>query len=218
MPEPFEIILAFHNAFRNDLKNIDAAALEAALGNEELIASLERFRFFNEMLVWHAQGEELSVFQMLDNVTPLVAEAYLKDHRGLDQAYDALSKSYSEGDLLETARATAAFRFHLNMHLYKEDTHLYRIFKERISLTDQWKALGIMASQIPQERFAEMVEWLFPLIGLEDRENMIRIYEIRLPATAFEGVKGLIKKAVGNEWAELTQRIPTLEIPLQEQR
>jgi hypothetical protein len=65
----------------------------------------------------------------------------LKDHRGLDWAYDTLSKSYSEGDLLQTARATAAFRFHLNMHLYKEDTHLFLIFKERISLTDQWKAL-----------------------------------------------------------------------------
>jgi hypothetical protein len=214
MPEPFDIILAFHNAFRNDLKHIDAAALDSANGKEGLSASIERFRFFNEMLVWHAQGEELSVFPMLDNVTPLVVEAYLKDHRGLDQAYNALNKSYSEGYLLETARATAAFRFHLDMHLYKEDTHLYRIFRERISLTDQWKALGIMASQIPQERFAEMVEWLFPLIGLDDRENMVRLYEIRLPPPAFVGVKGLIKTAIGDDWAELARRIPTLERPL----
>ncbi len=191
MPEPVDIILAFHNAFRNDLKHIDAAALDAAKGKEGLTATLERFRFFNEMLVWHADGEELSVFPMLDNVAPLVAEAYLKDHRGLDRAYDTLSKSYSEGDLLQTARATAAFRFHLDMHLYKEDTHLYRIFKERISLTDQWKALGIMSSQVPQERFPEMVGWMFPLIGLDDRENMVRIYEIRLPKPAFEGVKEL---------------------------
>ena len=137
MPEPVDIILAFHNAFRNDLKHIDAAALDAAKGKEGLSATLERFRFFNEMLVWHANGEELSVFPMLDNVAPLVAEAYLKDHRGLDRAFNTLSKSYSEGDLLQTARATAAFRFHLNIHLYKEDTHLYRIFKERISITDQ---------------------------------------------------------------------------------
>jgi hypothetical protein len=210
MPEPFDIILAFHNAFRNDLKHIDAAASDAAKGKEGLTASLERFKFLNEMLVWHAHGEELSVFPMLDNVTPLVAEAYLKDHRGLDWAYDKLSKSYSEGDLLQTARATAAFRFHLDMHLYKEDTHLYRIFKERISLTDQWKALGIISSQVPQERFPEMVGWLFPLIGLDDRENMVRTFEIRLSAPAFGRVKELIKKAIGNDWAELTHRVPTL--------
>ncbi len=210
MPEPIDIILAFHNAFRNDLKHIDAAALNAAKGNEGLSASIERFRFFNEMLVWHAQGEELSVFPLIENVAPLVAEAYLKDHRGLDQAYSTLSKSYSEGDTLETARATAAFRFHLDIHLYKEDTHLYRIFKERIPLTDQWKALGIMSGQIPQDRFLEMVAWLFPLINLDDRENMVRVYEIRLRPPDFEVVKGLIEKAIGDEWAVLTQRIPTL--------
>jgi hypothetical protein len=218
MPEPFDIILAFHNAFRNDLMHIDAAASDAAKGKEGLTegltASLERFKFLNEMLVWHANGEELSVFPMLDNVTPLVAEAYLKDHRGLDWAYDTLSKSYSEGDLLQTARATAAFRFHLDMHLYKEDTHLYRIFKERISLTDQWKALGIISSQVPQERFPEMVGWLFPLIGLDDREEMVRLFEIRLSASAFERVKELIKEAIGNDWAELMRRIPTLYNPL----
>ncbi len=161
------------------------------------------------MLVWHAQGEELAVFPLLDNATPLVAEAYSQDHRGLDQAYETLSKSFSNGDLLQTARSTAAFRFHLNMHLYKEDVHLYRIFKERITLSDQWKALGIMASQIPQERFSEMVAWLFPLIGLNDRENMVRLYKIKLSAPAYEDAKTLIKKAIGNDWAELKRRIPT---------
>jgi hypothetical protein len=132
------------------------------------------------------------------------------DHRGLDRAYDELSKSYSDGDLLQTARVTAAFRFHLDMHLYKEDAHLYRIFKERISLTDQWEALGIISSQVPQERFPEVVAWMFPLIGLHDRENMVRIFEIRLPAPAFEEVKELIKKTIGDDWAELKHRIPTL--------
>jgi hypothetical protein len=55
------------------------------------------------------------------------------------------------------ARAAAAFRFHLDIHLDKEDTHLYRIFRERISLPEQGKALGIMAGLIPQERFPEVV-------------------------------------------------------------
>jgi len=84
MVEPTDAIRAIHNAFRNDLKQIDAAALEAARGKEGLATTIERFHFFNEVLVWHANGEELSVFPMLDNVTPLVSEAYLKDHRGLD--------------------------------------------------------------------------------------------------------------------------------------
>jgi hemerythrin-like domain-containing protein len=210
MAEPIDAIIAIHNAFRNDLELIDVAALEMARGKEGLVATIERFRFFNEVLVWHANGEEIAIFPVLENVAPLIAEAYVKDHRGLDRAYDTLNKSYSEGDLLQIARATAAFRFHLNKHLYKEDTHLYRIFKERISFSEQGKAMGIMARQIPQERYAEFVAWLFPMIGHDDRENMIRIMQMVMPAPAFTEVKEIIKKAIGTDWAEIERRIPTL--------
>jgi len=157
MAEPIDAIRAIHNAFRNDLEQIDAAALDSARGKEGLDATVERFRFFNEVLAWHAHGEELAVFPALEKVAPLVAEAYVKDHRGLDAAFDDLNTSYSARDPLRTARATAVFRFHLNMHLNKEDTHLYRIVRERVPMPEQVKAVGIMANEIPQERFPEFV-------------------------------------------------------------
>jgi hypothetical protein len=210
MVEPTDAIHAIHNAFRNDMNLIDTAALDSARGKGELATTIERFRFFNEVLVWHAHGEELAVFPALDQVAPLVAEAYLKDHRGLDMAYDTLNQSYSAHDLLQTARATSAFRFHLKMHLDKEDTHLYRIFRERIPVPEQAKAVSIIASQIPQERFPEFVSWMYPLMGNDDRENMTRILQAVIPAPAFSGVKELIKKAVGSDWEELTRRIPAL--------
>ena len=210
MAEPVDAIRALHNAFRNDMERIDAAALDAARGDKGLAATVERFRFFNEVLVWHAHGEELAIFPVLEDVAPLVAEAYVKDHRGLDSAFNELSKSYASRDPLTTARATAAFRFHLNIHLGKEDTHLYRIFTERVALPEQGKAVGIMSSAIPQERFPEVVAWMFPLMGHDDRENMTCIWQMVMPAPAFAGAKELIKKAVGSDWAELTHRIPTL--------
>jgi hemerythrin-like domain-containing protein len=210
MAEPVDAIRAIHNAFRNDLMHIDAAALEAARGKEGLAGTIERFRFFNEILVWHAHGEEIAIFPAVEKVAPLVTEAYEKDHRGLDAAFDALNRSYAARDTLETARATAAFRFHLGIHLDKEDTHLYRIFRERISLPDQGKAVGIMSSTVPQDRFPEVIAWMFPLIGHDDRENMTRIWQMVMPAPAFAGVKKLIKKAIGSDWDELTRRIPTL--------
>jgi hypothetical protein len=210
MVEPVDAIRAIHNAFRNDLQLIDAAALDSARGKMGLAATVERFRFFNEVLVWHAHGEELAIFPALETVAPLVAEAYVKDHRGLDSAFEALNKSYSERDSLKTARATAAFRFHLDIHLDKEDTHLYRIFRERIPLPEQGKAVGIMSSTVPRERFPELIDWIFPLMGHDDRENMTRIWQMVMPAPVFNGVKELIRKAVGSDWAELTRRIPTL--------
>ena len=55
------------------------------------------------------------------------------DHRGLDAAFDALRAAVAERDPLGTARATAAFKFHLDWHLAKEDRHLYVLFEGRLS-------------------------------------------------------------------------------------
>ena len=57
MAEPVDAIRAIHNAFRNDMEHIDDAALDSARGKEGLDTTVERFRFFNEVLVWHAHGE-----------------------------------------------------------------------------------------------------------------------------------------------------------------
>ncbi len=210
MAEPLDAITAIHNAFRRDMSEIDAAALDSARGKPGLIPTIERFRFFNEVLVWHAHGEELAIFPAVEAVAPSVAEAYERDHRGLDAAFETLNAAVTAQDALETARATAAFKFHLDIHLDKEDAHLYRLVRERVSMPEQGKAAGLMSSTVPQERFPEVVAWMFPLMGHTDRENMTRIWQMVMPAPVFARVKPLIQKAIGDDWAELTRRIPSL--------
>jgi hemerythrin-like domain-containing protein len=211
MTEPIDAVTAIHNAFRQDMRIIDAAALDTARGKAGLASTVDRFRFFNEILVWHAHGEELAIFPVVEAVAPSVAEAYERDHRGLDAAFEALAAAVSAQDVLEMARATAAFKFHLDIHLNKEDAHLYRLVRERVPMPEQAKAAGIMSSTVPQERFPEVIAWMFPLMGHTDRENMTRIWQMVMPAPVFAGVKSLIQKAVGSDWAELVRRIPTLE-------
>ena len=210
MPGPIDAVLAIHNAFRKDMAQIDAAALASAEGKPGMEATVERFRFFNEVLDWHAHGEELAVFPALEDVAPSVVEAYEKDHRGLDAAFEALSNAVSARDPLGSARATAAFKFHLDIHLYKEDTHLYRLVRERISVPDQGKAVGVMAGTVPQDRFPELVAWMFPLLGDDDRENMTRIWQMVMPPDAFPGAVQLVRDAIGDEFTELARRIPDL--------
>jgi hypothetical protein len=210
MAEPLDAITAIHNAFRRDMAEIDAAALDSARGKPGLEPTIERFRFLNEVLVWHAEGEELGIFPALEAVAPLVAEAYERDHRYLDTAFDTLNDAVSAHDALATARATAAFKFHLDIHLGKEDVHLYRLVRERVPAPELSKAAGIMSSTVPQDRFPEVIAWMFPLMGQDDRENMTRIWQMVMPPPVFEGVKQLIHQAIGDGWEELTRRIPTL--------
>jgi hypothetical protein len=211
MAVPLDAIRAIHNAFRKDLKAMDEAAFIAARGRGNLDPVLKRYIFFNEVLVWHASGEEENVFPALENVAPLVAEAYQRDHRGLDSLFESLNKAVKESDRLSIVRATAAFDFHLGIHLNKEEAHLYRIFNERVALPEQGAIIGKMSQKIPPERFTEVVAWLFPLIGLDDRENVTRIWQRALPEPTFTKVTKLIQAAIGNEWAELTSRVPELK-------
>lgn len=210
MTGPIDAVVAIHNAFRNDMSLIDTAALGSARGEEGLVQTVERFRFFNEVLEWHAHGEELAIFPALESVAPSVAEAYEKDHRALDAAFDALNKAVTTHDAIETARATKAFKYFLDVHLDKEDTHLYRLIRERVAVPDQGQAVGLMASTVPQDRFPELVMWMFPLLADDDRENMTRIWKLVMPPEAFAGAAKLVEAAIGDGWPELTRRIPEL--------
>jgi hypothetical protein len=211
MTQPLDVIMAFHNAFRRDMETIDTAALEAARGKAGLEPAIARYQFLNKILIWHATGEEKEIYPVLETVAPLVAEAYVMDHHGLDAAGEGLDAAVSAGDPLQTARAAAAFKFHLDLHLKKEDAHLYRLFRERIPLPEQGTAVGKMSGHVPQEEFPAVVAWLYPLLGIDDRENATRIFQSAFPAPVFAGVKTLIHTAIGAEWAELAERIPGLE-------
>lgn len=211
MAVPLDSIRAFHNAFRKDIKAIDEAATSAAKGQSGLDVVVKRYSFFNEILVFHAHAEEEFVFPAVESVAPLVAEAYERDHHGLDTLFDSLQKAINVSDVLAIARATSAFNFFLIFHLNKEEAHLYRIFDERISLANQGSIIGKVSQKVPMELFPQVIKWLYPLIGPQDRENMTRIFQQALPTPAFTRTTQLIKTAIGDDWAELTRRIPDLE-------
>jgi hemerythrin-like domain-containing protein len=190
MARPLDIITAVHNASRRDITTIDTAALRAAQGEPGMADTVERFHRLCEILAWHAEGEDASVFPALEAAVPSVVAAYEMDHRGLDVAFDALRAAVSHHDPIGTARATAAFKFHLDMHLLKEDRHLYVLFEQRLSDAEQARAVAGLASAVPSDRFADFVSWLFPLLDEPDRQN-VRAYwrSVMPPAFLVEALR-----------------------------
>ena len=211
MVRPIDVIPVIHNALRADMAAIDGEAFAAARGTPGLILTEERLRFFNEILGFHAQGEELGIFPALEAVAPLVAASYAMEHRGLDNASLVLGDAISVHDKLRTARASAAFKFHLDLHLAKEETHLYPIFQERVSVPDQAQAVRLMVGVLPPERHPEFIAWMFPLLGNDDRETMIRIWQMGMPDDIFAATIPLVRESIADSWGEVTRRIPELE-------
>ena len=208
---PLDIVRAFHNAFRRDISQIDDSVFAIVRSGGDLTASLDRLHIFGEMLDNHAKGEEKAVFPAVDNVAPLVAAAYLMDHRKLDTMVSGLEALSKAPDPLSTARATAVLRSHLTIHLYKEDVHLYPLLKERTTENEQASIVGLMGKTLPPEKYPMAIQWLFPLLNLEDRVAATKVWMAEMPPQVFDNLKLLIKKVVAENWVELTKRIPELD-------
>jgi iron-sulfur cluster repair protein YtfE (RIC family) len=134
MSGPLDIVRSFHNAFRRDISQIDDSVFAIARSGGDLTASLDRLHILGEILDSHAKGEEAAVFPAVDNVAPLIAKAYIMDHRELDTMVSGLEAMRKAPDPLSTARAAAVLSSHLKIHLYKEDVHLYPALRKRTGL------------------------------------------------------------------------------------
>lgn len=210
MSRPIDIIRCFHNAFRSDISQIDAAVFNIARDGGNLAPLFARLQIMSEVLDYHARGEEAAVFPAVDNVTPFVARAYLIDHRELDNMVGGLEAMRKAPDPLTAARATAVLNSHLRIHLDKEDGHLYPILRERTTDNEQTSIVNVMSSKVPQERFPILIQWLFHLLDLEDQVTVTRHWMSLMPPQVFAMVKPLIRKNVADNWAKLTQQIPGL--------
>jgi hypothetical protein len=165
----------------------------------------------DEVLDYHARGEEAAVFPAVDNLAPLVAKAYLMDHRELDKMVSELEAMGEKPDPLTLARGTAILGSHLRIHLDKEDAHLYLILRERTTEAEQASIVGVMSKKVPPEGFPMLIQWLFPLLDSDDQVVVTKGWMTLMPPQVFSGLKPLIRKAVSDKWAELTQRIPELQ-------
>ena len=208
---PIDIVLAIHNAFRRDIFQIDDSVFKIARSGGDLTPLLDRLHIMNEILDYHARGEEAAVFPAVDNVAPLVAKAYLMDHRELDNMVSGLEAMREMPDPLSTTRATAVLHSHLRIHLDKEDAHLYQILRERTTESEQAAIAGLMSRKVPPDKFPTMVQWLFPLLDLKDQTVVAKGWMTLMPPQVFANIKPSIEKATAENWVELTKQIPELE-------
>jgi hypothetical protein len=80
------------------------------------------------------------------------------DHRELDIMVSGLEAMRDMPDPLSTARATAVLRSHLQIHLDKEDAHLYQILRERTTESEQAAIAGLMSKKVPPDKFPILIQ------------------------------------------------------------
>jgi iron-sulfur cluster repair protein YtfE (RIC family) len=210
LSRPIDTIRCFHNAFRRDMSQIDNSILTIAREGGDMTPYFVRLQIMSEVLDYHAKGEEAAVFPAVDNIAPLVAKAYLMDHRELDGMVSGLEVIRKAPDPLTAARATAILNSHLRIHLDKEDAHLYPILRENTSDDEQASIGRVMSSKVPSDRFPILVQWLLPLLDFDDQVMLTRGWVSLMPPPVLTKLKPLIKMSTAANWTNLTQQIPEL--------
>ena len=205
------IVHGFHNAFRKDIYRIDSEILRIGQSGGDIIPWFDKLQTFAEFLDYHAKGEEAAVFPAFDKLTPSVVQTYLLDHRELDNMTDGLKQIYKSPDFLTATRATAVLQSHLRIHLDKEDAYIYPVLGQRLTDDEQLAIVNTMASKVPPEKFAAIIQWLFPLLNLEDQVLVTKAWSSLMPPQVFAGVKRLIEGATGENWVVITRKVPELK-------
>ena len=211
MLRPIDVVRCFHNAFRRDMAQIDTSVLTIAREGGDMAPNFDRLQIIGEILDYHARGEEAAVFPAVDNIAPFVAKAYILDHRELDSMVHGLEAIRKAHGSLTAARATAVLNSHLRIHLDKEDVHLYPLLRERTTDDEQASIGRILSSKTPPERYPSHVQWLFPLLDLDDQVAVTRVWMSLMPQPVFASVRPLIEKAVAGNWVNLIRLVPELE-------
>lgn len=205
------VVHGFHNAFRKDIYQIDSEILRIGHSGGDLNPLFDKLETFAEFLDYHARGEEAAVFPAFDKLTPSVVQTYLLDHRELDNMTDELEQIRKSPNFIAATRATSVLQSHLRIHLDKEDAYIYPVLGQRLTVDDQSAIVNMMASKVPQEKFAAVIQWLFPLLNLEDQILVTKAWSSLMPPQVFAGVKRLIEGATGDNWVTLTEKIPELK-------
>ncbi len=177
----------------------------------DLEPGFQRLSIIGEVLDYHARGEEAGVFPAVDRLTPLVAQAYVIDHRELDIMVNALESIHKAPDALTTGRATAVLQSRLRIHLDKEDVHLYPILRERTTDEEQISIGKAMAAIMPPDKIPVFAHWLFPLLNLNDQVIVTRGWMSMMPPAIFAKAKDLIRKNASDNWVKIVQQLPQLE-------
>ena len=149
------------------------------------------------MLAWHARARTRGSFPRARPVVPHIVTSYELDHRGLDLAFDGLAAAVADSVILSTSpAATSACKFHLDMHLYKEDVDLYLVFMRELRWgTRKAAAVRVFTDAAPADRFGDLRRWLFPLVDVGDREKVVRVWHSAMPIDMLTGSLRLVNNA-----------------------
>jgi len=221
MESPVRSIRFIHNAIRKETETLESAiaqlAAEDVTGAEECA---RRQAFLYDVVKVHEDGEEDSLFPMIDELIYPVSAPYLLDHRADQlhmletiQSFKRLAATRDAGEraqlLRHLSRQAIIFNAATTLHIRKEEDILVPLVEGRISIEEQSAmAKKAMGRASPQQMQA-MFPWVLKAQTPDDQEAFLRGMMESMPPEVFSMMARRAAEALSaSEWAEITRRLP----------
>jgi len=165
------------------------------------LALQSHVRSIVELLVVHAEHEEVSVQPSIERFIPDVAEQVLDDHRTLEARLVDLQVLASDAALADTSEQRLAVqRLYVELASFTSAYLAHQDLEERVVMPALFDAVGFegalainhdIVSNIPPALMASSLSIMLPAMNIDDRADLLGGMQMGAPAEVFEGVWAL---------------------------
>jgi len=141
---------------------------------------------------------------------PFVAEAYERDHRGLDTAFDTPAMLQFHQMMFWLRHVLQQPSNSISIFTWKRKTRICTALWGNACLSRPGKSSRYHGKPNATRTLSGTCCLVISFVEPQWRENMTRIWQMVMPPPAFDQAKHLIQKAIGDDWAELMRRISPL--------
>lgn len=215
---PIRVMHYPHKAIRTELASLVDLAEKLDV-NSDFNELEERVKSLNEMVEFHAKGEEDFVYPACDELRNDISKAYLWDHdvdkkyfQGINECISKIKESKNQSDFDDLKSNLFGLKVILTAHADKEDDLIVPMIDAEVPPPQQGEMLAKINEHMPQDRMVPMFKWLLDRISTEDIADYMGIIKQGAPPEQFNGITSIVKGVLsGDQWNELLKLMPGLK-------
>ena len=197
-----DIYLDIHKGIRADLFAVTGRAGSLDPADAAGRARLgEAVRSSVELLVSHAEHEDVHIDPVLEGHRPDLNERIRADHLALDaRLFDRVALAAENVDAPAAEQAGRGHRRYLDLAAFTGTYLAHQDLEERVVMPALAEAVGVEAllginaaivGSIPPEEMATSLALMLPAMNVDDRTELLGGMQAGAPPEVFEGVWGL---------------------------
>jgi hypothetical protein len=161
------------------------------------------------MIHHHTEGEEKTVFAVLEQRCPAVAAGYLHDHVAERARLANIEKAARAGDLAAVRRGASQLVAHVELHIQKEEELIVPLMEKHFTIPEIGEHVGKMMASFTPEDLKALLPWMIVRLSPQQRIAYLQVVKGAMPPDRFQGMCGIIRGGIpAEDWSAIAAGVP----------